>query len=241
MFQSKDDVSATFYPMGEMIEFPSNGTSGIGYLATPPTGDGPGVVVIQEYWGLVDHIKDLCDRFAAAGFTALAPDLYHGKVASEPDEAGKYMMAMEIQRASKDMSGAIDELLKRTKRSKVGVVGYCMGGGLALVLGAARPDSVAAIVPFYGLIPWPEAAPDYSAISGAIQGHYAQRDDFAPPAASRALESKLMELGKEVEFFVYPGAHHAFFNDTRPEVYDGEASRQAWDRLVPFFHEHLGA
>ncbi len=224
-----------------MIEFPANGRSGVGYLAVPQTGSGPGVVVIQEYWGLVPHIKDLCDRFAAAGFTALAPDLYHGNAATEPDEAGKYMMALEIGKASKDMSGAVDELVSRTGSPKVGVVGFCMGGGLALVLAAARPDVVAAVAPFYGVIPWPEAAPDYSAVTAALQGHYAEFDDFAPPTASRALESRLVELGKEVEFFIYPGTHHAFFNDTRPEVYDADASRQSWDRLVPFLHEHLDA
>ena len=225
--------------MGEMIEFPSNGTSGSGYLAMPQAGTGPGVVVIQEYWGLVPHIKDLCDRFAAAGFIALAPDLYHGKAATEPDEAGKFMMALELKKAAKDMSGAVDELLIRSGLPKVGVVGFCMGGGLALVLGAARPDAVGAVAPFYGVVPWPEATPDYAVISAAVQGHYAENDDFAPPPASRALETKLAEMGKDVEFFIYPGTHHAFFNDTRPEVYDADASRQSWDRLIPFLHEHL--
>ena len=224
--------------MGEIIEFASNGSTDTGYLAVPETGSGPGVVVIQEWWGLVPHIRDVCDRFAAAGFTALAPDLYHGVVTREPDDAAKAMMGMEISKVAKDMSGAVDELVRRSGRAKVGVVGFCMGGGLALVLASQRPDAVAAVAPFYGVVPWAEAAPDYAQISGAVQGHYAEKDHSAPPEVVRELEEKLRSLGKEAEFFIYPGTDHAFFNDTRP-VYDAEASRQAWDRLIPFFTESL--
>ena len=135
--------------MGEMIEFPSNGSTAGGYLAFPEGGIGPGVIVIQEWWGLVDHIKDVCERFAAAGFFALAPDLYHGQQVQpgEPDEAGKAMMAMRMDQAARDMSGAVDEVLRRSTGDQVGVIGFCMGGGLALVLATQRPDAVAAVVP----------------------------------------------------------------------------------------------
>src|SRR5271170_1733203 len=199
--------------MGEMIEFPSNGSTAGGYLATP--GSGPGVIVIQEWWGLVDHIEDVCDRFAAAGFVALAPDLYHGKKVrpGEPDEAGKAMMAMQMDQAARDMSGAVDELLRRSSGDKVGVVGFCMGGGLALVLATQRPDAVAACVSFYGLVPWPDAQPDFSKLSGAVLAHVAGNDEYFTPAAARALEEQLQGLGKEAEFHVYDGADHAFFND----------------------------
>ena len=159
--------------MGELIEYASNGDKASGYLAVPPGGQGPGVIVIQEWWGLVPHITDVADRFAAEGFVALAPDLYGGKKTTEPDEAGKEMMALQFPKATKDMSGAVDELLGRSSGDQLGVVGFCMGGGLAIVLAAARPDAISACVPFYGLIPWPEAAPDYSAISASILGHYA--------------------------------------------------------------------
>ena len=154
--------------MGEMIEFPSNGTTGQGYLATPEVGAGPALVVIQEWWGLVDHIKDVCDRFAAEGFTALAPDLYRGESTTEPDEAGKLMMALNLERAAKDMSGAIDWLTSsdKVRGDGVGVVGYCMGGGLALVVGCQRPDQVKAVAPYYGVIPWESAQPDYSKLAG---------------------------------------------------------------------------
>src|SRR5688572_5712233 len=135
--------------MGEIVEFPSNGGTGRGYQATPAQAAGPGVIVIQEWWGLVDHIKDVCDRFAAEGFTALAPDLHRGEATTEPDEAGKLMMALNIEQAAKDMSGAVDEVARRSGKpdGKVAVIGFCMGGGLALMLGAQRGDKVAAVAP----------------------------------------------------------------------------------------------
>jgi carboxymethylenebutenolidase len=226
--------------MGEMIEFPSNGSTAEGYLAVPEGASGPGVVVIQEWWGLVDHIKDVCDRFAAAGFVALAPDLYHGASTTEPDEAGKVMMAMKMDQAALDMSGAVDEVARRASTDRVGVIGFCMGGGLALVLGTKRPDKVAAVVPCYGIIPWPDAQPDYADMSAAVLGHYAEKDGFFTPEAAEALGAQLRALGKEVEIIVYPGADHAFFNDTRPEVYDAEAAGALWERTLAFFHTQLG-
>jgi carboxymethylenebutenolidase len=223
--------------MGEMIEFPSNGTDGQGYLVEAP--GGLPLLVIQEWWGLVPHIKDLADRFAAAGFTALAPDLYRGASTTEPDEAGKEMMALDLARAGRDLSGAIGELQRRTGRDKVGVTGFCMGGGLALVVACQRPDAVAACVPFYGAIPWAEAQPDYSKMQAAVQGHYAENDGWASPAAAEQLRETLADNGVDVEIFIYPGVDHAFFNDTRPEVYDAGASGLAWERTVAFLQQHL--
>ena len=198
------------------------------------------MVVIQEWWGLVDHIKDVCDRFAAAGFVALAPDLYHGASTTEPDEAGKAMMAMQMDRAALDMSGAVDEVARRSGNDRVGVIGFCMGGGLALVLGTKRPDKVAAVVPCYGIIPWPDAQPDYAAMSAAVLGHYAEKDGFFTPAAAEELGAQLRGLGKEAEIEIYPGADQAFFNDTRPEVYDAAAAAQLWERTHAYFHARLG-
>jgi carboxymethylenebutenolidase len=228
--------------MGEMVEFPSNGTTVQGYLATPEIGAGPGLVVIQEWWGLVDHIKDVCDRFAAEGFTAVAPDLYHGQEAAEPDEAGKLMMALNIERAARDMAGAIEFLTghEAVRGRGVGVIGFCMGGGLALWLATLRPDQVRAAVPFYGVIPWEAAQPDYSKLQAAVQGHYGESDDSASPDKVRALEAQLQELGKDVEMFIYDGAGHAFFNDSRPEGHNADAARQAWVRTLEFLRKHLG-
>jgi len=224
--------------MGEMIEFPSNGSVGQGYLATTP-GGGPGVVVIQEWWGLVPHIKDVCDRLSAEGFTALAPDLYRGKQVSEPDEAGKAAMAMESDTAVKDMSGAVDALVERTNGNEVGVIGFCMGGGLALLLASRRPDAVAACVPFYGATLRPDLEPDYSKIRAAILGNYAELDQFCSPDTARELESRLKSMGKDVQFYIYPGTDHAFFNDTRPEVFDADASKLAWQRTIDFLRSKL--
>jgi len=226
--------------MGEMIEFPSNGAVGEGYLATPASGGGPGVVVIQEWWGLVDHIKDVCDRFAGEGFVALAPDLYHGVKVAEPDEAGKEMMALHLDRAALDMRGAVNAVRDRGNGSGVGVVGFCMGGGLALVLASQYPEAVKAVVPFYGALPWPDLAPDYSAVKGAVLGHYAANDDWANPEVARQLEQALRDGGNDdVTIHIYEGAEHAFFNDTRPEVYHAEAAGLAWDRTIEFLRSRL--
>ena len=169
-----------------------------------------------------------------AGFVALAPDLYHGQKVppGEPDEAGKAMMAMRLDQAGRDMSGAIDELLRRSSSEHVGVIGFCMGGGLALVLATQRPDAVSAVVPCYGIIPWPDVQPDYGALEAAVLGHYAEKDDFFTPEAANALGEQLRNLGKSVEIIIYPGADHAFFNDTRPEVYDADAAQRSVGAFV---------
>jgi carboxymethylenebutenolidase len=225
--------------MGDLVEFTSNGGTASGYLATPEAGDGIPVVVIQEWWGLVPHIQDVCDRFAAEGFVALAPDLYHGESTTEPDEAGKLMMAMNIEQAAKDMSGAVAKVQEVSGRDAVGVTGFCMGGGLALVLACHRPDAVKACVPWYGLIPWANAQPDWSKLEAAVQGHYAENDGFFGPAAVAELQSTLEGLGKDVDLHVHPGVDHAFFNDTRADVHDKTESDKAWGETVAFFKAKL--
>lgn len=220
---------------GEMVTFKSNGHTCDGYIA----GSGPGVLVIQEWWGLVPHIKDVVDRVAAAGFTALAPDLYHGQSSTEPDGAGKLMMALNLDTAGKDLSGAVDLLIERSGSGKVGVVGFCMGGGLALVVACQRPDAIAAAAPYYGAIPWESVQPDWSALTATVVGEYAENDGWASPEAARALEAQLRDLGKDATMHVHPGCDHAFFNDTRPEVYDAAASTVAFERTVELFRSAL--
>ena len=225
---------------GERVTFPSNGQEAEGYLAKPASGSGPGVVVIQEWWGLVPHIKDICDRFANEGFVALAPDLYHGETTTEPDEAGKLMMAMNVEQAAKDMSGAVDYLvgLDAAAGDTVGCVGYCIGGGLSLWLASLRAQ-VGACVVYYGVLP-PGAAPDYAKLPAPVLGHFAENDQFANPAAARDMESKIKAAGQQAEFHIYPGTDHAFFNDTRPEVYNAEAAKLSWERTLAFFRQELG-
>lgn len=221
--------------MGEIVEFPSNGGTASGYLATPQEGGGIPLVVIQEWWGLVPHIRTVCDRFAAEGFVALAPDLFHGKTTTEPDEAGKYMMALNLAEAGRDMSGAVDKVAEVAGSQRVGVTGFCMGGGLALMLGTQRPDKVKAVAPWYGLIPWPDAEPDYSLLSGPVFGTYAENDEFFGPDKVAELQAKLDAAGKKATLRVIPGVGHAFFNDDRPEVYDEEAARSCFADVVGFF------
>jgi carboxymethylenebutenolidase len=224
--------------MGEMVKFPGNGQEAEGYLAKPASGTGPGVVVIQEWWGLNDNIKSIADDLAGEGYVALAPDLYHGKVTSEPDEAGKIMMTMKMEEAAKEMSGAVDYLLKSDSATgdKVGSVGFCMGGGLSLILATLKPQ-VGACVVYYGVLP---TQPDFAKIEGSVLGHFAEHDDWANPATARDLESKLKSLGKDVEFHIYPGTSHGFFNNTRPEVHDQAAAKQTWERTLAFYRKHLG-
>jgi carboxymethylenebutenolidase len=226
--------------MGEIVDFPSNGGTAQGYLAVPEGGTGIPVVVIQEYWGLVPHITDVCDRFAAQGFVALAPDLYHGETTTEPDEAGKLMMAMNIDQAARDMSGAVDKVAEVAGTDRVGVTGFCMGGGLALVLATRRPDKVKAVVPWYGLIPWPDAQPDYSRLDAKVLGHYAADDEYFSPDKVEELQQTLHDLGKDARLHVVPGADHAFFNDTRPEVHAPEASQACWAETIEFLRAELG-
>ncbi len=222
--------------MGEMVEFKSNGGTCTGYLAGS---SGPGVIVIQEWWGLVPHITDIADRFAAEGFVALAPDMYHGEATDEPDMAGKLLMSMNLATAGKDLSGAVDLLQERTGRTKVGVTGFCMGGGLALMAACLRPDAIAAAAPFYGGMR-PDTVIEWDNLAAVVEGHYAATDrGTAAPEAVKELEATLRGKGKNATFHVYPGTQHAFFNDTRPEVYDAAVAKTAWDRTLALFRANL--
>lgn len=222
----------------EIVEFTSNGGTTGGYLSLPAAGGGPGVILLQEWWGLVPHIKDVADRFAAEGFVALAPDLYHGAATKSPDEAGKLMMALDIDRTEKDLRGAVNYLLdhENVTSAKVGTVGFCMGGVLSLYA-ATKNEQVGACVVFYGI--HPKVEPDLANLQAPVLGIYAEKDNSVPPTAVHALEEKLKSLGKDVEMHIYPGTDHAFFNDTRPEVHDPVASADAWKRTLAFFREHL--
>jgi carboxymethylenebutenolidase len=219
--------------MGEIVEFPSNGTPGQGYLAAP-SGDqsGHGILVIHEWWGLVPHIKDVCDRYAAEGFVALAPDLYHGETTTEPEQAAKLMATLDLPRAGRDMSGALDVLAQRAEGSSLGATGFGMGGGLALLAGTQRPDRIKAVVPYYAVLPRAGLAPEWSLLGGPVQAHATGLHGADESGAIAA-------AGKEVDVFEYPGASAGFFNDTLTEGYRPDDARQAWDRTITFFRERL--
>jgi carboxymethylenebutenolidase len=223
---------------GQMVEFSSNGGTASGYLATSAQGKGPGVIVIQEWWGLVPHIKDVCDRFAAEGYTALAPDLYHGESTKSPDEAGKLMMALRVDEAERDLRGAIQFLVSHeaTAGDKVGTIGFCMGGALSLYAASKNPQ-VAACVVFYGI--HPNVKPDLVNLQAPVLGIYGEKDGYVTPAVVHELEAKLKEHGKQAEMHIYPGTDHGFFNDTRADVYDSAAATDAWQRVLKLFGERL--
>ena len=223
---------------GTLVDFQSNGGNASGYLALPESGSGPGVVVLQEWWGLVDHIKQVADRFAAEGFVALAPDLYHGESADHPDDAGRLMMALNIGETEKDLRGAIDYLLSRSETSSdhVGTVGFCMGGQLSLYAACAN-ESVGACVDYYGI--HPSVTPDLEKLHAPVLGFFGELDAHVTPEVARALEAEISALGKSTEIHIYEGADHAFFNDSRPDVYHADYARQSWQRMLAFYREHL--
>ena len=223
----------------ETISFATNGDSAGGFLARPDgEGPHPAVIVIQEWWGLNDNIKDIAQRFAAEGFAALAPDLYHGKVVNEPDAAGKAMMAMDMNRASKELTKAADYLAVQpyTAGRGIGATGFCMGGGLALTLACDSPQ-IKAVAPFYGVNPSP--IDKVANIQGPVFAVYAEHDAWAGPAVREELARALTRHGKQHEIKVYPGTEHAFFNDTRREVYREAAAKDAWERVLALFRANL--
>jgi carboxymethylenebutenolidase len=229
--------------MAETISFPSNGSEASGYLVRPDGGSGPGVLVIQEWWGLDSGIKEMATRLGAAGFVALAPDLYHGELAAhdEMDKANALMNAMPPDRAARDMSGAIDYLagLDGVTGSGIGVVGFCMGGMLSFLIAAARSDKVVAVAPFYGFPP-PEMEPDWSKLTATIRGHMAEHDDFFTPEGAKALEAKLQGMGKDVTLTVHPGTGHAFMAPHNAlGTLNEEVASVIWPQVVEFLHDKL--
>ena len=229
--------------MAETISFPSNGSEASGYLVKPAGGSGPGVLVIQEWWGLESGIKEMAERLGAAGFVALVPDLYHGELAAhdEMDKAGQLMQSMPPDRAARDMSGAIDYLdgLDAVTGRGIGVVGFCMGGMLSFLIAAGRPDKVTAVVPFYGF-PQGDMEPDWSKLTATIRGHMAEHDDFFGPEAAAALEAKLRGMGKDVTLTVHPGTGHAFMAPHNAlGTLNEELVSVIWPQVLSFLHEQL--
>ena len=217
----------------KMVTFASNGGTCPGYLAIPDSKSGLGVIVIQEWWGLVDHIKDVANRFAKEGFVALAPDLYHGKAATDPGDAGKLAMAMKIDEAEKDLRGAVKYLLslKEVNKKKAGVVGFCMGGALSLFAACINPD-ISACVIYYGANP--NIKPDITKLNAKVLGFFGEKDKGVPPETVHKLEAEIKAANKSVELYLYPECGHAFFNDTRP-AYNAPRSKESYEKMLEFY------
>lgn len=224
----------------EMIDFPSNGSTAPGYLAHDETTDAhPGLVVLQEWWGLDDHIRDVTRRFADVGYIALAPDLYHGVVTTEPDDARKQLMALDMPNALREIAGAVAYLKNHARVSpkRIGVVGFCMGGALTLHAAANIAD-VGAGVAFYGGRP-PEAS-EFAGRDDVAVLNLVGDKDVNVLEKIRELEAGLAAHKLTHELVVYPDAEHAFFNDTR-DAYKADAAADAWGRTLKWFAAHLTA
>jgi carboxymethylenebutenolidase len=221
--------------LGSDIELGAAG----GYLSIPAEGRGSGVVVIQEWWGLVDHVRDVCDRLARAGFVALSPDLYRGEATSDPGEAQRLMMDLDLPRAEGDLDQAIEALLNHdaVEGARVGCVGFCMGGQLALHA-ATRNRRIGAVVDCYGI--HPNVTLDLSAMEASVLGVFAENDDFVTAEAVVKLEAELESAGVRTHFKTYRRVEHAFLNDSRPDVYNATAAREAWVDILGFLQAELG-
>jgi len=198
---------------------------------------------VQEWWGVDASLKQTADRLGAGGFVTLVPDLFHGEVAGhdEMDKAGQLMQDLPPERAARDMSAAVDHLasLHGVSGRGIGVVGFCMGGMLSLILAANRPDRIKAAVPFYGF-PQGEAEPDWTALAASVRGHMAEHDDFFGPDAARALEAKLQGLGKDVTFTVHAGTGHAFMGPHNAlGTLDRALAERIWPEVLAFLHQSL--
>ena len=230
-------MAATDQP-GTDLQIESEDGAFAAYVSVPASGSGPGVVVLQEWWGLVPQIRDVCDRLARAGFVALAPDLYRGESTTDPDEAGRLMMELEIERAGRDLVCAVDALRRRpeTEGAKIGVIGFCMGGKLALHTACLCPE-IAAVVDCYGV--HPNVALDYTACRAKVFGVFAENDDFISANDVKALTATLEEADVAARIKTYPGVQHAFLNEARPEVFDAGTAALVWQEIDNFLSAEL--
>ncbi|MDP4690298.1 MAG: dienelactone hydrolase family protein [Candidatus Nanopelagicales bacterium] len=224
-----------------MVEIPASGMALDAYLALPGTHRAPGVIVIQEWWGLVPHIRTVCDRLAEEGFVALAPDLYRGAATTEPDEAHKLMMGLKVAQSASDLAAAADYLVRSgcLPADRVGAMGFCMGGGLALLAPTVSPHIDCAMA-FYPAMTWPEYHPAWDTYRGreaVIHQCEADVSSTGPEIARYA--AAIADHGGVAVVETYAGTPHAFFNDERPETFHAAASRLAWDRSLAMLHRRL--
>ncbi len=225
--------------MGELVEFLTTKGPAQGYLALPPDQAGPGLIVVQEWWGLVPQIREVADGFAEEGFVTLVPDLYHGEATEKPDEASRMMQELSLADAATDLTAALDHLLSREEVTgeRAGVVGFCMGGALALVAGNEAPHRIAAVVSFYGVFWYGD--PDLSNVRCPVLMHIGTEDAVVPLSKVEELAERMRAAGTQVTVERYSGAGHAFFNHRLPDNYAPEAARQAGRSTIRFLQAHL--
>ncbi|HEX4483997.1 MAG TPA: dienelactone hydrolase family protein [Solirubrobacteraceae bacterium] len=221
------------------IEFSTSAGETKGYLASPAGGQGPAVIVLQEWWGVEEHIRSVCDRLAADGFFALAPDLFDGETTTQPSEAEQKLMALSMDKAEPQMCAAADYLagLDGVQGDGVGSLGFCLGGGLAVWASATCPKITATVSYYYVM---PHGKPDFAKVKGPVLGHFGTDDAFIPHEDAKALEGEMRDAGVDVTFHYYDGNGHAFFNEIdRLGTYDADAARLSWERTVGFLRDAL--
>jgi carboxymethylenebutenolidase len=232
-------ATAAAHERQEIVHFPSLAGEGSGYLSLPAShGNHPAVIVIQEWWGLNDWVKQQADRFAAQGYVALAPDLYRGKVAGDPNAAHELMRGLAHDRAMADLEAAFNHLATRkdVDASRIGVVGWCMGGGYALDLALSEPRLAATVINYGHLVADPAAVVP---LKSPILGNFGGKDMGIPPKDVEAFEKALKDAGKKSDIKIYPGAGHAFMNPNNKEGYVKEAADDAWKRIDAFLAKAL--
>lgn len=227
-----------------MVQYPGDGVTVRAYLvAQQGTAKRPAIIVVQEWWGLNDHVKDIARRYAQEGYIVIAPDLYSrlgNKVTTNSDEAGKLMSALKQEDGLKDLQATIAYLktVPEVDAARIGVTGFCMGGSYALMLPCVSPD-IKAAVPFYGQVPSPDTP--LQQLASPVLYIYGEEDGWITKADVQRLANALKKYNKPGEIKTYPGATHAFFNDTRKDVYKPAEAKDAWARALAFFRQHLGA
>jgi carboxymethylenebutenolidase len=221
------------------IEFSTSAGETKGYLAEPATKKGPATIVLQEWWGVEEHIRSVCDRLAADGFFALAPDLFDGETTTQPSEAEQKLMALSMEKAEPQMCGAAEYLagLPGVEGNGIGSLGFCLGGGLSVWASATCPRITATVSYYYVM---PHGKPDFSKVKGPVLGHFGTEDAFIPVDDAKALERELRDAGVDVTFNYYDGNGHAFFNEVdRLGTYDAQAAQLSWERTVSFLRDAL--
>jgi carboxymethylenebutenolidase len=223
---------------GSDLEIPVEDGALSAYLARPAAGHGPGVLVLHEAFGLVEYIRDVCDRLARAGFVALAPDLFHGRRTNSEARAAELAAGLEAQAVMRDLASATQALVNESAvdGARIGVVGFCMGGHLALLAATGSPR-VVAVVDFYGVDPGLPL--DLSKLDATVLAVFAENDEFVSSEAVEALRAGLAAAGKQATILVQPGVGHAFMNDSRPDRHDAAAAAEGWDRMLALLRAKL--
>ncbi|MGH7182719.1 MAG: dienelactone hydrolase family protein [Nitrospiraceae bacterium] len=225
-----------------MVQYPSGNVTVRAHVAAPQTKERrPAIIVIQEWWGLTDHIKDVARRYAAEGYVAIAPDLYSRlgyALTSDPGEAGKLMNTLQQADGLKDLHATLNYLksVPEVDATRIGVTGFCMGGSYALMLPCVSQD-IKAAVPFYGQVPNPDTP--LQQLMAPVLYFYGEDDGWITKADVQRLASSFKKYNKPGEIKTYSGAPHAFFRDTDKTVYRQEAAKDAWSRATTFFTQHL--